>query len=1037
MLRLTGITKTYKTGDFVQTALDGVSISFRDNEFVAILGASGSGKTTLLNIIGGLDQYDDGELLIEGRSTRKYRDRDWDTYRNNRVGFVFQSYNLIPHQTVLANVELALTLSGVSRSERRRRAQQALDEVGLLEHQHKKPNQLSGGQMQRVAIARALINDPEIVLADEPTGALDSATADQIMALLTEIAADRLVVMVTHNPELAQAHATRIINLRDGQVISDTAPIETENEKASGAVLNQQKTRRTRMGFLTAIALSFSNLMTKKGRTAMTAFAGSIGIIGIAAILALANGVNAYIRGVEEDTLSVYPISIQSQGFDMTALMSASTEIMDDASAPPPGEDEAREIRMLNRLFAAIGSNDLASLKTFLDGASHLDDYVNSINYSYAVTPQIFNPDTDGAVRQVNPDTTLSSLGLGPAPDSSDLMPAFMATNIFSELLTDTSIIRGQYDVVAGEWPQDFDEAMVVLTPSSGISDFVLYTMGLRDPDQLDEMVGQVESGEPVTTPDDTKSFTYQELLDTSFKVVPAANFYKYDSEYGVWTDKRSDEEYLRELVDDGTNLRISGVVRPNPEATTSALNPGIYYTPKLTEHLIHAAADSDIVTEQLDDPETDVFTGRPFAQEQDEEDELDLSDFITVDEEAMAQAFSIDESQLNLDFSGFQLGMPDINFDPNLLPPLDLEELAQSIEVDLDEEAVEEELTSFFEDYVAFANDAGEDVFDPETTLPLFLESEAGQAHVETFEDMAGEVQDSVSTSLDQAFTNYLQQALEIYSSEISTQVTQVLERQISAAIQSSIDQLMQQIPHALNIDEAVILDAFDSKMDVDELSELLLAMALKDNSLSSNMRQLGYADFADPAMIDIYPKSFEAKNQIISVLDDYNEDLKAAGDDDKVITYTDFVGALMSSVTDILNVITYVLIAFVSISLVVSSIMIGVITYVSVLERIKEIGILRAIGASKRDVRLVFNAETLIVGFIAGMLGIVATYLLTIPANAIVSARFDIEQVAQLPVTAAVILVAISMTLTLLAGLIPSASGARKDPVAALRSE
>src|SRR5690625_542138 len=463
MLQLSSIKKTYKTGDFVQTALDGVSIAFRENEFVAILGASGSGKTTLLNIIGGLDQYDAGELEIEGRSTRKFRDRDWDTYRNNRVGFVFQSYNLIPHQTILANVELALTLSGVSRTERRRRAKEALDQVGLGEHQHKKPSQLSGGQMQRVAIARALINDPEIVLADEPTGALDSTTADQIMALLTEIAADRLVVMVTHNPELAQAHATRIINLRDGQVISDTAPIETENEKASGAVLNQQTTRRTRMGFLTAIALSFSNLMTKKGRTAMTAFAGSIGIIGIAAILALANGVNAYIRGVEEDTLSVYPISIQSHGFDMTALLSASTDIMEDAASPSPAAGEAREIQMLNRLFAAIGSNDLASLKTFLDGASHLDDYVNSINYSYAVTPQIFNADSDSGVRQVNPDTTLARLGLGPAPESQDLMPAFMATDLFAELISDAWLIREQYDVVAGSWPDAADEAMLVL----------------------------------------------------------------------------------------------------------------------------------------------------------------------------------------------------------------------------------------------------------------------------------------------------------------------------------------------------------------------------------------------------------------------------------------------------------------------------------------------------------------------------------------------------------------------------------------------
>ena len=1037
MLRLTGITKTYKTGDFVQTALDGVSISFRDNEFVAILGASGSGKTTLLNIIGGLDQYDDGELLIEGRSTRKYRDRDWDTYRNNRVGFVFQSYNLIPRQTVLANVELALTLSGVSRSERRRRAQQALDEVGLLEHQHKKPNQLSGGQMQRVAIARALINDPEIVLADEPTGALDTATADQIMALLTKIGADRLVVMVTHNAELAEQHATRIVNLRDGRVISDTAPTETSSAQASGGVQNQRQTRRTRMGFLTAIALSFSNLMTKKGRTAMTAFAGSIGIIGIAAILALANGVNSYIRGVEEDTLSVYPISIQSHGFDMTALLSASTDIMEDAASPSPAAGEAREIQMLNRLFAAIGSNDLGALKTFLDGDSRLDPYVNSVNYSYAITPQIFNADSDSGVRQVNPDTTLARLGLGPAPESQDLMPAFMATDLFAELISDAWLIREQYDVVAGSWPDAADEAMIVLTPSSGISDFVLYTLGVRDPGELEEMVTAVEQGERVETPGDTRTIPYDELLDVAFKVVPAAQFYDYDSDYDVWTDKRTDEPFLADLVADGLDLRISGIVRPRPDATATALNPGIYYTPALTEELVLAAADSEIVAAQLDDPTTDVFTGRPFTEGDGEEPELDLSEFITVDEEAIAQAFSIDESQLNLDFSGFNIGMPDVQFDPALLPALDLEEVLAGLDFELDEDAAEQAAGEFFEAYLEFADEQGADPFDVEEVLPQFLATEEGQERLGALENLAEGVQESAASQLETVFSDYLTRALTIYSAEVSDQVSRVLEAQISAAIDSSFDQLIRQMPDAVRVDEDQLLEAFEADVDVDELSELILALAMQDNTLSSNLRKLGYADFDDPAMIDIYPKSFEGKNEVIAVLDQYNDDRKEAGEEDKVITYTDFVGALMSSVTEILNVITYVLIAFVSISLIVSSIMIGVITYVSVLERIKEIGILRAIGASKRDVRLVFNAETLIIGLIAGLLGIGATYLLTVPANAIVSARFDIEKVAQLPTIAAVILVAISMTLTLLAGLIPAASGARKDPVAALRSE
>lgn len=1034
MLQLSNIKKTYTTGDFTQTALNDVSVSFRSNEFVAVLGASGSGKTTLLNIIGGLDKYDSGEMSVEGRSTKRFRDRDWDAYRNNRIGFVFQSYNLIPHQTVLANVELALTLSGVSRQERRRRAEQALDEVGLGEHRDKKPTQLSGGQMQRVAIARALINDPEIVLADEPTGALDTTTATQIMALLTEIAADRLVIMVTHNADLAEQYATRTINLRDGQIVRDSDP----HAPASAHSADQAKTRRPRMSFFTAIALSFSNLMTKKGRTAMTAFAGSIGIIGIAAILALANGVNTYIRDVEEETLSVYPVSIQSQGFDMTALLTASTEVVEDidgSEEAPAGE--VREIRMLNRLFASIGSNDLAAFKKYLESEDPLANYANSVNYSYDVTPQIFNPDTSDQIRQINPDTTLSKLGLGPAPESRDLMPAFMATDMFTELMDDTSLIEEQYDVVAGAWPEKFDEVMVVLTPSGGISDLVLYSMGLRDPAELDEMVGQVEADETVEAPEDTKSFSYSEVLDTRFKLVNATDFYEFDSDYDVWIDKRSDEEFLREKVEAGTDLKVRGIVLPKPGATATALNPGIYYSPELTEHLIAEASQTDIVTQQLDDPDTDVFTGRSFAAEQDEEEELDLSSFITVDEDAIADAFSVDESKLHVDFSGFQLGMPEINFDPSLLPPLDLSGIEDSLDVELDEDEVVAATSAFLESYLEFAEENDLDFTDVENNLPLFLETSAGQDRIEDLEELTDSAQQSVEAQLQQVFSDYVQQALAVYSQEVARQVTGALERQISTAVQSAMDQLMRQLPDAMNVDEDALLDAFESEVDMDELSDLLLTLALDENSLSSNLRQLGYADLDDPDMVDIYPKSFEAKNEIIGVLDDYNDEMNKRGSEEKVITYTDFVGTLMSSVTDILNIITYVLIAFVSISLFVSSIMIGVITYVSVLERIKEIGILRAIGASKSDVRRVFNAETLIVGFIAGALGIATTFLLTLPANAVVSSRFDIEKVAQLPAVAAVILVAISMGLTFLAGLIPAASAARKDPVAALRSE
>ncbi len=1098
MLQLSNVRKSYTTGDFTQVALDDVSINFRENEFVAILGPSGSGKTTLLNIVGGLDRYDSGNLVIEGTDTSRYRDRDWDTYRNNRIGFVFQSYNLIPHQSVLANVELALTLSGVSRAERRARAIAALEEVGLGEHMHKRPSQLSGGQMQRVAIARALINDPDIVLADEPTGALDSKTSEQIMDLLTQIAQDRLVVMVTHNPELADQYATRTVALRDGQIESDSDPY-----LATGVDEATSPTKKSSMSFLTAIALSFNNLMTKKGRTLMTAFAGSIGIIGIAAILALANGVNNYIKGVEEEMLSVYPLSIQSQGMDLMSMMAVSGDIDPDTSDDPEiAESSVHDIRMMGRMFESIGSNDLAALKRFLeDNGGGIDDYVNSIHYSYNVTPQIFSSNTSDGARQVNPDTTFSALGFGSADMANSFMAQAMSTNMFHEIMDDTSVVESQYDVVAGKWPEKADELVVVLTPTGGMSDFMSYIMDLRDPAELTTMVEQMVNDEPVTVSTETKRFTYQEILDVTFKMVPAFEYFSYDPTYGVWTDKTGDKKFMKSLVEDGQDLNIVGIVQPVKGATAVALQPGIYYTPTLTRDLINQAAGSKIVQQQLDRPSTNVFSGRTFLEEEQdtERDDFDITKLMTIDEEAIAAAFTFDQSQLSidpgaLDFSGISL--PDMQIDPGSLPTLgleeilgglDVEDLASNIDVEkiiagiewgdlgaaiedveVDEEAAGQLANDLVQAYFQWAVLNGLDPSDVATNFPEFLESPEATVILEgaqdLFDDLEKELTDvqnkfaaqlaegigravqeqlsaqtaQISGQVENAMAAYMQQATGVISSQVAAQIGPALESQIGAAIEGAMGSLAENMSSAMGIDQDAFMGAFEFNMDEGELTELLMSMmGTGQSSFDGNLARLGYADFAKPSAIDIYPIDFESKGRVIEILDQYNADMAAAGLDDKVITYTDLVGALMSSVTDIINVISYVLVAFVAISLVVSSIMIGVITYISVLERRKEIGILRSIGASKRDIRRVFNAETLIVGFVAGMLGILVTLALTIPTNAIVHAKFGISNVAILPAGAAVILVLISMGLTFLAGLIPSSAASRKDPVEALRSE
>ena len=1108
MLQLKDVCKSYTTANFTQVALDHVSLAFRDNEFVAILGPSGSGKTTMLNIIGGLDHYDSGDLLIDGISTKQYRDRDWDTYRNNRIGFVFQAYNLIPHQTILENVELALTLSGVSRAERRERACAALERVGLREHINKKPSQLSGGQMQRVAIARALVNEPEIILADEPTGALDSKTSVQIMDLLTEIAGDRLVIMVTHNPELAEQYATRIVNLADGVIKSDTRPFDPD---ASNEPRREAKTaRQTSMSFFTALSLSFKNLLTKKGRTLMTAFAGSIGIIGIAAILSLANGVNQYIANVEENTLSEYPLQIQDQGFDMTSMMTmgmggveddsntGTNSQTNDATASSDSGKPVHESKMITGMFSSIGSNDLASLKEYFDnGGTDIDSYVNSIEYGYSVTPQIFNSDTDDGVHQVNPDKSFASVGLGAS--SNGIMSSMMSTNIFYKLPANMSQVDNQYDVVAGHWPENYDEVVAVLTPNGNVSDFMLYSMGLRDHKELEEMVREFANEEEVQVPDNTLDLDYDDLMNVEFKLVNGADFYQYDSDYQVWKDKSGDADYMKSLVEHGETLKVCGVVKPKEGEKITSLSTGLYYSNDLINHLIDEASDKQIVKDQQADPATNVITGKSFAEEEDEAKDgngFDMSSLFTIDGEKLQSAFTFDESalaaglsnadlsssmdlsgasidlsnmpafdassvqidpskidmsQLNLDFSNIKLNFdgaqPDIKTDVLTQGAMNImgaypSWLQEQIKSDHPEYATDQKaaVKAYLADPITKAamEKAIADSIDfsgmSEQIQQQLQEQLSQQLQAQLLPALSAAISQQLQAQLSVAMQSYMQTAM----TQVMTQYGTAIQNQVSSAMTTYMSTLSANMSKAMGINESAFADAFQMNMNEQELSELMASlMSTEQSSYDNNMKKFGWADYAKPASIDIYPKDFESKQSVIDILDGYNDKMDAAGDEDKVVSYTDIVGALMSSVTTIVNMISYVLVAFVAISLVVSSIMIGIITYISVLERKKEIGILRSIGASKGDISRVFNAETIIVGFTAGIIGIALTALACIPANAIVYSLFDVENVAILPWQAAIALVGISVLLTFLAGLIPSSAAAKKDPVEALRSE
>lgn len=1185
MLQIRDICKEYRTGSLVQKALDQVSLNLRDNEFVAILGPSGSGKTTLLNIIGGLDRYDSGDLIINGISTKKYKDRDWDSYRNHTIGFVFQSYNLIPHQTILSNVELALTISGIGKSERRERAKKALDQVGLGEQVYKKPNQLSGGQMQRVAIARALVNDPEILLADEPTGALDSETSVQVMELLKEVARDRLVVMVTHNPELAHEYATRIVNLKDGKIRSDSDPfMVNEQELAKPEHKNMGKAS---MSFLTALSLSFNNLKTKKARTLLTSFAGSIGIIGIALILALSTGVNDYIKQIEEETLSEYPLQIQSTGVDFSSMIESGEE----AGTQEEEQGDIYVVNMVTDMFSTMDTNDLESLKSYLDsGDSGIEKYTNAVEYSYNTEPQIYKENGD-EVRQVHPDSSFSSLGLGSASNTNSMMSSMMSTDVFYEMPENEELYEGQYDIKAGRWPENSNECVLVLTQGGAISDFMLYTLGLRDPLELDEMVSQFLNEEDITVPEDMGSYDYDDIIGINFKLVNSADYYAYDSQYQVWTDKSGDHDYVKGLVENGEDLTIVGVVQPSEDANASALSAGICYPASLTKHMSEYAEDTEIVKQQLADPSVNVFTGEAFGEES-SENTFDMESLITVDEEKLQEAFGFDESAFsnlsdsfdfssvfgNADDSVDLSGMVDLSEINISLPEtgtMDLGEMLGNLDISISSEGFAKMAESLMEGYQLYVKDHPEADYSgllesfqnyltsdsaksimKESVVNIIKESGAmkvsstelsslfaglqndfaqsvegqnfedadefysalitfmqGDPAVSAFNNFLEEKLDGVTVSDDQMtalaqeimkgyydyaqagngpdpskigeyFLDYLQTedaqnrlaeglAGTVDMGNVESQLTQVVEnymrnamssygnavsQALSAQISSAMQQMMSQLANgmgtamsqamanvgsslenAMNIDGDAFADAFQMNMTGDQLTELMMSMNSGDSaSYENNLATLGYVDFDVPSGIDIYPKDFESKEQVVKILDDYNSKMEEEGKEEQVITYTDVVGTLMSSVTDIIDIISYVLIAFVAISLVVSSIMIGVITYISVLERKKEIGILRAIGASKGNISQVFNAETFIIGFCAGAMGIIISLLLLIPGNALIHYLAGTDAVnAVLPVRPAVILILLSVVLTLIGGLIPSRKAAKSDPVTALRTE
>ena len=1100
MLQLNHIKKEYKTGDLVQKALDDVSLNLRDNEFVAILGPSGSGKTTLLNVIGGLDRYDSGDLIINGISTKKYTDRDWDSYRNHTIGFVFQSYNLIPHQTVLSNVELALTISGISGAERRSRATKALEQVGLGDQLHKHPSEMSGGQMQRVAIARALVNNPDILLADEPTGALDSDTSIQVMELLKEVAKDRLVVMVTHNPELAEQYATRIVRLRDGVIQSDTAPFAPDDSAQVPPV--HKNLGHSSMSPLTALALSFNNLLTKKTRTLLTAFAGSIGIIGIALILSLSAGVSNYIQEMERSTLSEYPLQISTTGVDLAALLdpgSYTSAVANNtnvgatsASSTPEGMVTVREL--LSQLTEDNSSvNDLASLKKYLDSDEcTISEDAASIEYSYGTAPLIYRQNKDGTVRQIFPDSSLSALNN--TTSAAGIVSSMTNQSVFTEMAEEPSLYEDQYDVKAGRWPESYNEAVLVLNSDGSISDYALYILGIEDDSVMMRFLQEYAKNKNTKAPTGYGTYPYDTFVGLKYKIVTSSDYYVYDEERQIWRNRSDDEAYVEQLVENSPDLTIVGVVQPRADASSTILPIGVAYTHALTYYAIDHAAKSEVVKQQLADPEVNVLTGERFDADQRETD-LDISSLFSVDTDMLKDAFQFDASKLQFDLSGafdlqdgsfdfssildpsaFQLDLSDLDLsdidmsDVELpdMDALDLSQLFADMDLSVSEDALQSLMKKIMNGYKRYIIGNGILNLD-KIGFSSYMESDQfKQLLSESMGDLLDTtgLQEQFTASLQQNLQGIMTSYLQSYSEQLSqklgealqtkltaaiqTQMSTVMQQlmtqlitqfsqQIQSAIQNNIAQLSSQVEDALKIDPTVFQSAVQVNMSTDDLVDLVkMNLQSSTTSYSSVLGALGYSDYAKPGSIWIYPKSFEAKNRIVDSLNAYNAAMRAQGEEDKVIVFSDTVGTLMSAVTKIVDMVSNVLVAFVAISLAVSSIMIGVITYISVLERRKEIGILRAIGASKHNVSEVFNAETFIIGMCSGVIGVGLCLLLLIPGNMLIHSIAGTTSVtAVLPPKAALVLIVLATLLTILGGLIPARSAAKCNPVTALRSE
>ena len=1066
MLELKKITKIYEAGSLKQKALDGVSVNFRKSEFASILGPSGSGKTTLLNIIGGLDKYTSGDLIINDISTKKYKDSNWDSYRNHRIGFVFQSYNLISHQTVLQNVTLALTLSGISKKEGITRAKKALKEVGLSEHIYKKPNQLSGGQMQRVAIARALVNDPDILLADEPTGALDSETSIQIMDLLKKISNNKLVIMVTHNPDLANEYSNRIIKLKDGKIISDSNPYDGKEEVED----KTNKTGKTSMSFLTALSLSFNNLMTKKGRTILISLAGSIGIIGIALILALSTGFQNYIDKIQEDTLSSYPLTIYEENADMTQMLLSMMGSKEDNNME---DNKVYERQFISSVFGNVSKNDLKNFKNYFEKNYKLvEKDISSYRYSYSISPIIYSKYNKKLVK-LNPNSMFSSFG------SNSIYSQY--SNIYYEMMDDTDTLNEKFTVLAGNWPKNYNELIIVLSEPHTIADMLVYYLGLRDTDEINDMIKKMMAGEEIKIDNEPFEFTYEELMKLDLRLINNADLYKYNSKYDIYEDMSEDTDYVNKLYDNALKLKIVGIVCPKDGTSSLALQNGIAYTPKLTDYIINNSSKAEIVKKQLRNKKVDVFSNTNFDDKK-KNSNLDFEDLIKVDKKKIESAFNIkiDENTIKNTTTNY------------------MNEISSSITADTSsakkmfDDNLKSITKSLISDYVKNPKETYSNPLMPSMTIPVIYKNDVDSivsdymkknetksilSDMEKKYIIPSNIYENTYTSLisgllkgyiatynqmdttytkdksnegaiisdamtDKMLEEFMKQAVIVSASDaMAEKMTEALmQKEILTKVGELTTNLMSSLANSFNVNPNTLAEAFKFDLSEDELKRIMNAMTSSNTprTLKSNLIKLGYQDKDEPTSIAFYFKSFDSKERFIDFIDNYNDKMEKMNEKDKTLNYTDATGILMSSVKKVVNSVSYVLIAFVSISLVVSSIMIGIITYISVLERTKEIGILRAIGASKRNVSSIFNAETFIIGLLSGLMGIGITLIFIPIINYIIHSLTDNVNIsATISVVSSITLIILSVILTLIGGLIPSRKASKQDPVVALRTE